>query len=174
MIIDLAWMIFSCGLNICAAYLATHRAKQLSANIRPLPDVLLEILPILPDWIPDIFVLIIILLDILVPFIIHGDVNDYSGLKHIVNMFTYIMFIRSLTTWVTTLPSPLLTKSSLGYGQHDLIFSGHTAIMFCAAKSNIGYLFAGIGTLTVLCARQHYTVDVIIAIVIVELTKHTR
>ena len=75
--------------------------------------------------------------------------------------------LRSITTWVTTFPTPLLSSSTLGYG-HDLMFSGHTVMLFSAATSYFGYIFAILGAISILCARQHYTMDVI-AVIVVEL-----
>ena len=48
------WSLSIC-LNLGSARI-TYRAKLLSDNSKPLPDVCLEILPIFPDWIPDAFI----------------------------------------------------------------------------------------------------------------------
>jgi hypothetical protein len=168
MLIELLWWACAFALNMGATRVATYRARHLPDGIKPLPDVLLEIIPVVPDWTPDVFIFLIVALDV---FRTDGDVYDSSGFLFFINCSANVMFIRAVTTWVTTFPSPLLTVSSLGYGQHDLMFSGHTTMMFCAAKSPLGYMLACTGALTVLCARQHYTVDVVIAIVVVELMK---
>jgi hypothetical protein len=51
------------------------------------------------------------------------------------------------------------------------MFSGHTVILFSAAYSFVGYTIAILGAISILCARQHYTIDVLIAVIIVELLK---
>jgi len=160
MFLILLWSLSIC-LNLGSTYIATYRAKQLPDKSKPLPDVCLEILPVLPDWIPDTFILCVCLIDVLLPF----------QFENFLIVSSNAMFIRAITTWVTTFPTPLLSSSTLGYGQHDLMFSGHTVILFSAAHSFVGYTIAILGAISILCARQHYTIDVLIAIIIVELLK---
>lgn len=159
------YLLFLWGLSICvnmgSTKIATYRSMLLPSNSKPLPDVCLEILPVLPDWTPDLFILFVCLIDVLLSFQFEKFLITSSS----------AMFIRSITTWVTTFPTPLLSVSTLGYGQHDLMFSGHTVILFSAAHSYVGYIIASLGAISILCARQHYTIDVLIAIVIVELLK---
>ena len=174
MLVDIVWWVAAFCLNMGATRIATHRAKSLPANAPPLPDVLLELLPVMADWAPDVFIFLTMAVDVFLPAgsaYYGGGELDTSALKRFINVSSSVMFIRALTTWVTSFPSPLLTESSLGYGQHDLMFSGHTSMMFAAAASPLGYGLASFGAITVLCARQHYTVDVIVAIVISVLVK---
>ena len=156
----LLWSLSIC-LNLGSAYMATYRAKRLPNNSKPLPDVCLEILPVLPDWIPDAFILCVCLIDVVLPL----------QFENFLIVSSNAMFIRAITTWITTFPTPLLSSSTLGYGQHDLMFSGHTVILFSAATSYFGYAIAILGAISILCARQHYSIDVLIAIIIVELLK---
>ena len=156
----LFWSLSVC-LNLGSTYIATYRAKLLPDNSKPLPDVCLEILPVFPDWIPDTFILCVFLIDVMLPF----------QFENFLIVSSNAMFIRSITTWVTTFPTPLSSSSTLGYGQHDLMFSGHTVILFSAAHSFVGYTIAILGAISILCARQQYAIDVLIAIIIVELLK---
>ena len=159
------FLLFLWGLSICvnigSTKIATYRSMLLPSNSKPLPDVCLEILPVFPDWIPDAFILCVFLIDVLLPF----------QFENFLIASSYAMFIRSITTWVTIFPTPLLSVSTLGYGQHDLMFSGHTIMLFSSAHTYLGYIIASLGAISILCARQHYTIDVLIAIIIVELLK---
>ena len=94
--------------------------------------------------------------------------------------FLYLIFVRSLTIFLTILPKhencqKRFEWSTCLVGQcYDKIFSGHTALTTLAAlllvragyiPSWLGILFVALETCFILLTRSHYTIDVFFAMV---------
>ena len=113
-------------------------------------------------------------------FVIMASVIDiliYRGFSQLLHMLKINMighWIRCICFISTQLPSPSITmRTMISYGRHDLVISGHvfTMVISCMAITNIYlYYIAIIGTTMVswliISSREHYTIDVILGIVI--------
>ena len=139
-------------------------------------DILHEITPDLHDHKPynDIILIATILSFFFVP-------NSHLIIKEFTGKFLLIMFVRALTIISTILPKHDKCPSELKWyhylkGQcYDKVFSGHTAFVLLAT---LIYLREGILSFPVFLAinvanwasiiltRSHYTIDIILAIVI--------
>jgi hypothetical protein len=139
-------------------------------------DILHEITPDLHDHKPynDIILVATIVSFLFVP-------NSLEIIKEFTGKFLLIMFVRALTIISTILPKHEKCPSELKWyhylkGQcYDKVFSGHTAFVLLAT---LIYLREGILSFPVFMAinvanwasiiltRSHYTVDIILAIVI--------
>ena len=89
-----------------------------------------------------------------------------------------VIFLRSLTTVVTVLPSPIcgMKKVEAIGGCHDCIFSGHTSMTLIFSYfiylciPDLKELLIGYSILTsffIIVTRSHYTIDVIVAWIVV-------
>jgi hypothetical protein len=139
-------------------------------------DILHEITPDLHDHIPynDIILGLTILSFMFIP-------NSAGILKEFAGKFLLIMLVRSLTIISTILPKHEKCSSEFKWyhlfkGQcYDKVFSGHTAFVLLAT---LIYLREGIVSFplflainvtnwaAIILTRSHYTVDIILAIVI--------
>lgn len=96
-----------------------------------------------------------------------------------ISKFIIIMFIRAFTTFVTILPkhdscnSEMNLRSYIMGGCYDKIFSGHTSFILLLTllyfrEHIIGFtpliLINLVNILTILAARSHYSVDILLAI----------
>lgn len=88
--------------------------------------------------------------------------------------FLIVIFLRAICIPLTILPKTtnhgLLTMG----GNYDKIFSGHMCFVYIATKTlNLPYyqhiLFTICNTIIILCLRTHYTIDIVLAIIICEL-----
>ena len=139
-------------------------------------DILHEITPDLHDY-KDYNDIILILTTVSLLFV----PNSLSIIKEFTGKFLLIMFVRALTIVSTILPKHQKCESNLRWyhyikGQcYDKVFSGHTAFVLLAT---LIYLREGIISFPVFCAinfanwtsilltRSHYTIDIVLAIVI--------
>lgn len=107
--------------------------------------------------------------------------KSVSILKEFLAKFILIMFVRALTTMSTILPKQSECRSEMGWinmfkGQcYDKVFSGHTAFVLLATliylRENIisvpvFFLVNLLNITSIILTRSHYTIDVILAIVI--------
>ena len=159
-----------------------HIGKQIKYE-KPLYDVLHNSLPNLKAY--DGYIdLIPLLLGIHVVLLIMKGNPDIE-VKKIIRQLSILFIIRILTTSMTILPSPICSSSknacAIG-GCHDCIFSGHTAVTLLlsfhifrsnSCRSELLILYNIIGSLLIISTRNHYTIDVMIAwIVVYALIKH--
>jgi hypothetical protein len=128
---------------------------------RPLPDILLHRLPVLPYWVPELFMLAAVA----------RAFTDRDRLAQFLAVTTPAMLFRALVICTTFYPTPLLCPPHWGYGANDLMFSGHTVMLFAAARARWEYVVAALGALSIIAARHHYTSDVVVAVGLVELLK---
>ena len=107
--------------------------------------------------------------------------NSVSIIKEFLGKFILIMFVRALTIMSTILPkhercSSEPTWINMFKGQcYDKVFSGHTAFVMLATliylrENIISFpVFLGINLaniISIILTRSHYTIDIILAIVI--------
>lgn len=107
--------------------------------------------------------------------------NNIEIIKEFTGKFLLIMFVRALTIVSTILPKHKQCEAQLGWLQmikgqcYDKVFSGHTAFVLLAT---LIYLREGIinipifialnlfNIISIILVRAHYTIDIILAIVI--------
>ena len=164
---------------ICTKYLINKNIDN--NNLKQLDDILYNIIPNLYnyEYIVNIFLLLLLL-----PLIINPKKKYFVS---IFKYFSIIIFLRCITVCVTIIP-PTKNCKQIEYNNiysflngHciDKIFSGHTSFMiilfFIIYKNKIlnnnlllGYLFLIlINSFLIVATRSHYTVDVILAYIIV-------
>lgn len=91
-----------------------------------------------------------------------------------------LYYLRCVTMAVTVLPSPICTRHvrsmSLTGGCHDCIFSGHASMILVCCHIIARYrpehtlwlwCYALCSSITIVACRSHYTVDVIVAWIVV-------
>ena len=98
-------------------------------------------------------------------------INNYE--KYII-CHTYLLLLRLICYNATILPNPASLENRFVFGiipsfTYDLIFSGHTMTcvlsIFCVKQPLIPYVFllSILCSLSVIVAKEHYTIDVIVA-----------
>ena len=148
-----------------------------SSSNAALPDLFHNILPDLSAY-EQLIDLIPASLGLLV--IIFCRKNITLRLRKIATQLSIVYLLRVITSSVTVLPSPICTTSrpsckAIG-GCHDLIFSGHTSTMLIFAwhlqrcfpeyRTHL-ILFCILGSAVIVATRGHYTIDVIVAWIVV-------
>ena len=170
MFIYLLQLISVCLLNIISGQIVKKRAHLKFTNpYKPLPDLLHNILPIIPFHIPDYFLIYSII-------VVLYNYNVLINVKINLIILIYCFFIRAIFINLTILPSctPININKDNIYnkyiiGTHDLMFSGHTLLFItfgeilkncCLIQS---YYIQYIGPLLLILARQHYTIDILVS-----------
>lgn len=99
-----------------------------------------------------------------------------AQLRRLFRMCAVALFLRCLTMSLTILPAPAQGASHCIGGRHDCIFSGHTAMMLSLAYFISHafpmyrvplFVYCVIGSILIVATRAHYTVDVIVAWIVV-------
>jgi len=146
---------------------AASFAEQMATGhplIKPgnrLPDLLLDRLPIISYKVPETITALMVL-------------NALSNQNHALTFLQTslpVFCMRAIVICCTYYPTPMLLSPHFGQSAYDLMFSGHTTMLFSAAYSVSTYAMAGLGALSIIAARQHYTADVVVAACITELVK---
>jgi len=159
-------------LNYLASGFASKRAKRIPDQ--PLPDILHEILPRLNNHIPDHLLLLCVIYIFMYRFPVSSS--------NIIRLLTCLT-VRPIFICLTSFPTcyhPVVEKektksiySKLFLSQHDLMFSGHTCwfIFFGhVIKGMLGKVVQFLFPLTLVAARYHYTIDVVVAMLVYSLT----
>lgn len=170
--------------NLITIIICRYRGTKL-INSPPLNDIIHTYIPPIPYYIPDI------LLTIMGVIVVISHIMFVSpNLLDAIQIHGYILFTRSVTCQVTLYSTcmPDIYKTSnkflkiynfFFHGTHDLMFSGHTSLaltlQFIGNSIFIDtYFFNILSTiigLTLIIARQHYTIDVIVAFFVFEFWK---
>lgn len=141
----------------------------------PLWDVLHTILPDLSAYARAI--------DVLTLLMILGTVTTVGISKELLYQAMIVLSLRCLTTASTILPAPRAKDngpSPAFGGERCCVFSGHTAIMLLCAGVLCGkrpWLFPHVlvycfmTSLFIVASRSHYTVDVLVAWIVVYATR---
>ena len=159
-----------------------------SAFRPPLRDVLHELLPNMQSWrlLPEAGHLVAVL-HLAAQMLWHFDQRALDAIRTFLWVHGALVVMRGLCFSSTLLPdaSQQCTKSKFLGSCHDLIFSGHILIM--ALSNGIGLLFfprtpwlhrlgvwaaSAATTLLIAAARNHYTVDILLALLLTHLTLH--
>ena len=164
------YTIFIILLNRLAGIYTHKKAiKLLKEPYQKLPDILQDILPIIPTNIPDYVLGLCILSSIF-----YGT-NDFNiCYETLLISLTLRPFFVISTIIPTCMPKPRINVEQSFYNKifnstHDLIFSGHTLVfMFCGKmiEGYIGLIIQYIYPLLLISSRQHYTIDVLVSFVV--------
>ena len=159
-----------------------------SVHRPPLRDTLHELLPNLQTWraAPEAGHLVSVL-HLAAQMLWHFDQRSLDAIRTFLWVHGPLVVMRGLCFSSTLLPdaSQQCTTSRYLGSCHDLIFSGHVLIM--ALSIGIGRLFfpdtppaharavwaaSALTTLLIAAARNHYTVDILLALLLTPLTLH--
>jgi hypothetical protein len=176
-------------------YSFTLRILEFAASVDPLSpfrpplkDVLHELLPNLREFraLPELGHLVVVL-HLSAQMLYYFDQRSLDAIRTFLWVHGALMVMRGLCFSSTLIPDSsqqCITSKYLG-SCHDLIFSGHVLIMFLSLL--VGRLFfphthtthrvllALVALLTlffIAAARNHYTVDIVLALLLTPLTLH--
>jgi hypothetical protein len=161
------WVMLVVVANKMAALFAKRRAEACLHPYHPLPDILHEYIPRVNTHLPDYLLLILILYCIIT--------RQYITIEQL-NSLLLSLSIRPIFVCVTTIPTcmdkpndKLSLYDTLFVSTHDLMFSGHTCLfgfIGIVIGGYTGFIIQYILPLTLIAARQHYTMDVLVAMVV--------
>ena len=178
-------LMLSLALN---TYSATHvkyiAEKRMAQPYTPLPDIIHDYCPPIPSYTPDI------LLGILIYYTFW--INDtLLEVERNINCFLYASLLRSIFIHATIFPTCIskpkaivkrtlynpiylltTTYSKLFLSTHDLMYSGHTLVFMLVGKMMNQQIIQYICPFTLVCARQHYTIDVCVSILVYNYIYH--
>jgi hypothetical protein len=173
------WVLFLTAIIVTSNYWTHELGMAFYDNTKnngKVFDLLHSITPDLSDWKPynDVIVSLVALSFFLIP-------NGIGLFKEFATKFILIMVIRALTTVSTILPkhekcdaTPRFSRYWLGQC-YDKVFSGHTSFVLLATliflrEGILGWpAFAAINLANItgiILTRSHYTVDIVLAILI--------
>jgi len=170
MLLSLDYVIWLGGiiiLNSAVATFAKGRAQLLSSLYKALPDLAHDYLPRLPVHVPDYLLL----------FALFSAIGFHDIDRQSVRSLLYCLSLRPMFVCLTTLPTCMprpdfKTKSlfsKLFLSTHDLMFSGHTIVFLFSGSligGNLGSFISYLLPATLVAARQHYSIDVLVAMVL--------
>lgn len=97
-----------------------------------------------------------------------GVVTTQQGMA-VIGLQTKAFSLRALTLSLTDYPPPVVRESI--WAGRDLMFSGHTLVLFSFARCPVTYALAATGAAVSTLSREHYTSDVVVSVVVTELLK---
>ena len=189
MLYYLCKLLICVGLNIISAVRCKHNAElYLEHPYKPVYDILHANTTKLTLHIPDYLLGLSCLCNV-IKYVINSNVFFNVTFHKNINVLIYSLFFRSITTPLTIMPTcmPIKKKSSVGLysklfvSTHDLIYSGHTIVFIFFGKlleeeysQNIIFFTMGniiqyIFPVTLILARQHYTIDVVVSFLVYHL-----
>lgn len=145
---------------------------------KPLFDLLHTKLPNLKRYERYIDLVPILLILTILYLYVHDGLDELL-IKYAISTYAILLIIRAAFFSVTVFPSPFCTKrvTTLGIGGcRDCIFSGHAVLMLLLAyvlfQHNPEYkvpllIYCILGCLFIISSRAHYTIDVLVAGLIV-------
>jgi hypothetical protein len=156
--------------NTAFTYKADKFAKNVSVNTKPLFDFGHYLLPntsqfrILNDIVPAVLLIV-------------AYTSRSSELSKLTKALVFAVLMRIVTVYSTILPSSTRSCKFAGIigGCHDKIFSGHTTVAilcsFFLSKTYPKYtnhliLLNFLLLMSIISSRDHYTIDVLIALII--------
>ena len=156
-------------LNHLASNFAANRAKRIPDQ--PLPDILHDVCPAWDNHIPDYLLFVCIVYAML-----GGSYPSTVDWYNLLTCLTWRPVFICLTTFPTCYASGVEHDEGSLYGRlflrkHDLMFSGHTC-WFVFIGRLIGGVTGGmvqfLFPFSLVCARYHYTLDIIVAMMVYE------
>ena len=168
--IYIPWILLVCYLQKLAVKYTEHKAENcLDEPYKPLPDFLHNNLPLLNIRIPDKLLLISAIYTII-------DLlwyQNYLIFNKQLLLLLIVFSIRPFFCCLTILPACLPENNNENYydkiflSTHDLMFSGHTCSFLFMGKiinGNIGYIIGYILPITLIMAKVHYSIDILVSI----------
>jgi len=192
MVYYLCKLVVCVGLNFISAVRCKHKAElYLEHPYKPVYDILHANTAKITLYIPDYLLGISCLVNFM-KFIIYNNVILPDTFHKNINVLIYSLFFRSITTPLTIMPTCMSKKnlsssglySKIFVSTHDLIYSGHTIVFIFLGKllaedytQNILFFTMGniiqyIFPVTLILARQHYTIDVVMSFLVYNLIYH--
>ena len=159
------WGVAVVYFNKMASNFATNRAMMIED--KPLPDILHDIIPKIHIHVPDY--LLFSCISYIVFFNVH--VSNANIVRLLCTLSLRPIFV-CLTTFPTCFHLKEKNKSlydKLFLSEHDLMFSGHTCCFLFFGSVIGGALGFGVKfvfPLSLIAARSHYTIDVIVAMLV--------
>lgn len=168
------WGIAIVYLNYVASCAATRRARAIPDQ--PLPDLLHDLLPQLDNHVPDYLLFLCAAYTCALAFV-HGTPVARHNVDSLLVCLTLRPIFICLTSFPTCYQSGIRPDhqengslyETLFLNKHDLMFSGHTCCFVF-----FGHVFGGaLGWLarfalpfSLVAARYHYTIDVVVAMMV--------
>lgn len=157
----IAWGLAVIYCNYKAAIIAKWRVNHYIFT--PLPDILHDILPEINTHVPDYLLLICSIY-----ILLRGIPVNTIDITHLLFSLTFrpvFVCMTSFPTCVKVHENPSV-YSKLFLSQYDLMFSGHTCVFIFLGgtiKGSIGSMIQFLFPMSLIAARQHYTIDVVVA-----------
>jgi len=138
---------------------------RLKNPYEPLPDIIHDNIPVINFYMPDKFILLLIILVIINIY----SLNDLY--KNFICMLICLIiraFVIRFTILPSCIPLNIINKKQSFYDKmflssHDLMFSGHTIYYFFFGNILNLNIIKVIGSFLSIASRQHYTIDVFVA-----------
>ena len=182
-LLNIILLIFSFSLNILSMYLAKYIAEKKMYNpYDSLPDIIQNNIIETNNHLPDYLLLVTIFIFFIKIF--YYNLNLYNLYLNLYSL-NFSLLLRSITISITILPSSMPIQffnnnniyEVLFNNSHDLMFSGHTIFFTFLAKLILnnhnnrmlyysGNIIQYIFPLSLITSRQHYSIDVLIAMII--------
>ena len=146
----------------CGRYIKTLAESNLEKPYEPLPDIIHMLLPKIHTIIPDYLLLS------LIPIILYKCEYLVNFNKNII-CIGICTIIRSFSIFFTifpTLPKPDNNNNIYQkylVSTHDLMFSGHSLFFIGIGNMLDSTLIKILGPFSLVLARQHYTIDVLVS-----------
>ena len=160
------WAVAVIYFNFLASTFASKRSKKIHDT--PLPDILHDILPKMNMHTPDYLLLICFMF-----ILLRGLYISPSAIARLLLSLSFRPIFICMTTFPTcnSVQSDVNQSiySKLFLSQHDLMFSGHTCIfMFLGGviQGTLGLFVQFLLPISLIAARQHYTIDVVVAMLL--------
>ena len=150
------------AVNRISAHVTNAWADSVRLEQRPpLADIGHAVLPKLHHWLPEIWLLVSLVM---------CAASGSDCVDQFFRISSVGMLLRAVVILTTLLPTPVEETVAL-YARYDLMFSGHTVLLFSASTTLFQYAWAAAGAVVIVAARQHYTCDVFVALIITTLLK---
>lgn len=149
-------LVIGLAASAASTFVLNSRVRQTKpemANAPALADVVHSAVPAIPLWIPELLLVASALLFWTAPADGKSDRLFALGIA---------FFARAITIHLTLLPTPV-PRDAYCHG-YDLWVSGHT-LAFCAFATAAPAL-AVVGSLSLIASRQHYSIDVVGAVLL--------
>lgn len=174
MFIYFFWLNCIISLNYLASLFAKHRAEiYILHPYNALPDILQEKLPCLPKYTPDY--LLVLLSFIIYNFKIDIKIQEVNALFRCLSLRPIFVCVTTFPTCMKKIKSPTQIINKIFHSTHDLMFSGHTCVFIFFGRligGTSGDIVKYILPITLVQAKQHYTIDVVVAMLVYNTVIH--
>ena len=161
------WLLVVIYVNYLAAQYASYRALRIQDI--PLPDIFHDVLPKIHKHSADY----LLLSCICILYCNTYEITTINKLRLLISLSLRPIFI-CLTTFPSCIEEDEKEEDKSLYSKlflckHDLMFSGHTCCFLFfgnAIPGTIGVCIRWFFPISLIAARQHYTIDVIVAMLV--------